>query len=153
MPHSPEDRRNLYNTPAWREQRDRVYARAGNRCECTGQCGLDHFDEWNLDEPELALGLALRQVSRAPGARCSERRGEPGAGDGVKAGGRVALGVAHKNHDTGKRVSDEELLALCAGCHLRYDDEQHTASLAATNARRATDDMLALEAAGQRRLL
>jgi hypothetical protein len=42
MPIAPLLRRELYNTPAWREQRQRVLKRAGQRCECKMHCGCFH---------------------------------------------------------------------------------------------------------------
>ena len=75
--------------------------RAQGRCECTGECGL-HV-----------------------GRRCQERNGEKAAW----AKGKVVLTVAHRNH-YGPDCRDENLMALCQRCHLRYDATFH-----ATNAR------------------
>lgn len=125
MPIKPELRRKLYNTRAWRLQRERVLDRAGRRCECHGECGKDHA---------------------GAGGRCRERHMYNGRGDGVKKGGKVIVGPAHLNQNTGELVADEKLAAWCTGCHLRFDQEQHLAS-------RHTNRLAELERRGQRRLL
>ena len=70
--------------------------RAGERCECTGQCGL-HC-----------------------GRRCVERHAEKAQW----ANGKVVLTVAHLNHAPSD-CRDENLLAMCQTCHLRYDHVLH----------------------------
>ena len=74
----------------------RIRERSGGRCECTGQCAL-HI-----------------------GKRCEERNGEPAK----HARGKVVLTVAHMNHYK-PDCRDENLLALCNRCHLRYDLNLH----------------------------
>src|SRR3990167_5136352 len=72
------------------------FVRAESRCECAGQCDLHH------------------------GRRCEERHG-------IKASwakGRVVLTTAHLNHDP-RDCREENLLAMCNRCHLRYDREHH----------------------------
>lgn len=66
--------------------------RAGNRCECTGHCGLHG------------------------GRRCVERNGEPA----LFARGKVVLTVAHLDHQP-EHCDDDNLLAMCPRCHNRYD--------------------------------
>ena len=73
-----------------------IRARAKDRCECTGECGLHHEH------------------------RCEERNGQPAKW----AKGKVILTVAHLNHIPGD-CRDENLKALCQRCHLRYDRERH----------------------------
>lgn len=123
MPIAAELRRKLYNTRAWADARARVLARAERRCECTGGCGKAHG-----------------------GVRCPERHLARGTGDGLTHRARVILTVAHLDHNSGELVTDDRLAALCQGCHLRYDQEQHLAS-------RTTNQMRTAELAGQGRLL
>jgi hypothetical protein len=154
MPINAELRRKQYNTKRWREQRARIVGRAGGRCECTGECGVDHVAETaqlQLDSATLKF-LALASPLRVEGARCTERIDAPGAGDGVKLGGRVGLGVAHVDHNSGEWVEDEKLIALCSGCHLRYDVHQHVDAFEANAPARFAAELAALERAGQGRL-
>ena len=70
--------------------------RAGQRCECTGQCGLHR------------------------GARCVERHMLPAQ----YASGTVVLTTAHLNHFP-PDCRDSNLLVMCNTCHLRYDGVLH----------------------------
>lgn len=82
--------------------------RAQGRCECVGECGRPpgHLD--------------------AEG-RCVNRHGEPAYGTGSK----VVLTTAHLNH-TPEDCRDENLKAMCQGCHLHYDRDHHAETRAAT---------------------
>lgn len=105
----------------WPEVRRRILARATDlgipRCECTGECGRDH------------------------GGRCPNWNGRR-AHD---TGSRVVLTTAHLDHAP-ENCEDDNLRAMCQGCHLRYDRDHHAETRAAT-ARAAR------EAAGQVSLL
>lgn len=71
--------------------------RAKGRCECEGECRRGtHLD------------------------RCPNVNGKPAYG----TGSRVVLTVAHLNH-TPEDCRDENLRAMCQGCHLHYDAEHH----------------------------
>ncbi len=97
----------------WPRISARIVARSGGRCECMGQCGLHRGD------------------------RCCERNGT----DAVWARGKVVLTVAHLNHFP-PDCRDENLMALCQTCHLRYDAVLHMTHAAATRrARRAIGDL------------
>ncbi len=76
-----------------------IRIRAGDRCECVGECGLHH------------------------GRRCEEKNGTKA----TWAKGKVILTVAHLNH-TPEDCGDENLKAMCQRCHLRYDREHHKES-------------------------
>jgi len=54
------------------------------------------------------------------------------------ANGKVALTVAHLNHDTTDN-RPENLKAMCQRCHLRYDAKHHARSAAETRRRRRID--------------
>ena len=93
--------------PDWSGISARINARAEGRCECTGQCGLHR------------------------GNRCCEVNGE----DAQWASGLVILTVAHLNHYPAD-CRDENLLALCQTCHLRYDQVLHSTHAASTRRER-----------------
>lgn len=95
--------------PDWPEISARIRSeRAGDRCECSGQCGHDH-------RAELA----------AAGERCEARNREAHP----VTGSRVVLTVAHLDH-TPENVDPGNLLALCQRCHLAYDRDHHAESRA-----------------------
>jgi hypothetical protein len=79
-----------------------VRARAGGRCECTGECGL-------------------HQYTGGP-RRCSERDGQAARW----AKGKVVLTTAHLCHDK-KCARRDHLKHMCQRCHLRYDVGLHLA--------------------------
>ena len=95
MPIRPEERARYPKN--WREISAAIRGdRAGNRCECEGECGHDH------------------------GGRCAAMNGKAHPVTGSK----VVLTVAHLDH-TPENVSDENLTAMCQRCHLAYDAEHH----------------------------
>ena len=66
--------------------------RAEWRCECAGECGIEHD------------------------TRCDAMHGEPHPNTGSK----VILTVAHLDH-VPENCDDENLKAMCQRCHNRYD--------------------------------
>lgn len=112
---------------AWQVTRAAILARAGNKCECTGQCGDDHVF---LVFPSVGCrcgvpnGVTIwREVDNQRVWWCAEG----GAKKPETRPVRVVLTVAHLNHTAGDD-RPENLLALCQRCHLRLDREQHAAS-------------------------
>jgi hypothetical protein len=89
----------------------RIRERSGNRCECTGQCGRDHFDVTN----------------ERPLDRCGAWNGMPI--DDID-GPCIVLTVAHLDH-TPENCADENLLHMCQGCHNRYDAPMRAAGIKA----------------------
>lgn len=79
----------------------RIRARSGNRCECTGQCGLFH----HIDPPD-----DMRE------GRCRATQGQPHP----TTGSTVVLTCMHLNHEP-EDCRDENLLHGCQQCHNRYD--------------------------------
>lgn len=76
------------------------FERAEGRCECEGECRMPgHMN---------ATG------------RCENRHGTPS----VYTGSKVVLTVAHLNHVPEQR-GDDEVKAMCQGCHLWYDRAHH----------------------------
>ena len=106
----------------WSEIRAAVLDRAGDRCECMGECG------------------------RAHPARCGRRAGDP-----LERSPRfVVLTCAHlwrgpcaEHHAAGFKCGElEHLAAMCQACHLAYDLEHHVAAARRTRKRRkATGDL------------
>lgn len=118
MPIHPENR-DRYPVE-WPDISRRIrFERAGNRCECSGECGTDHRRE----QYERELGAV--DVVLDPEERCSAINYEPHP----ITGSRVVLTVAHLDH-TPENVDDDNLRAFCQRCHLRYDRDHHAASRA-----------------------
>jgi hypothetical protein len=109
MPIRPENK-NRY-PKNWPEiSYDLRFNRAGGRCECTGQCGHRY-----------------RHRDLSPEGRCTALNREPNPVTGTK----VILTVAHLDH-TPENCDPSNLLAMCNGCHLRYDAEHHAQTAART---------------------
>jgi hypothetical protein len=86
----------------WQEISRRIRVdRAGHRCECTGECGRL--------PGHLGDDGRCRNINRRPA---------------YSTGSRVVLTVAHLNH-TPEDCRDENLKAMCQGCHLHYDRDHH----------------------------
>lgn len=105
----------------------RIKARSGNRCECTGQCGHQHF------------GIAKPN-------RCLLWNGDVIDDNlAVEEWRRVVLTVAHLDH-TPENCADDNLLHLCQGCHNRYDAPHRRAGIKErARAPRAVGDLFACE--------
>lgn len=82
------------------------FVRAAGRCECVGECGIEH-----------------------PERRCDERHDTPAR----RFEGRVILTVAHLDH-VPENCDPMNLRAMCQRCHLRYDSTHHARSRAARRA-------------------
>lgn len=74
-----------------------IKTRAGWRCECEGECGRGTHE-----------------------GRCPNRHGQPA----YVTGSRVVLTTAHLDHMP-ENCADDNLKAMCQGCHLHYDREHH----------------------------
>jgi len=106
----------------WPAIREAVLERAGDRCECDGECGRLHL------------------------SRCGRRAGDP-----LERSGRfVVLTTAHlwrgpcaEHHAAGVKCGElEHLKAMCQACHLAYDLPHHVAKSRHTRrARRASGDL------------
>ena len=98
MPIKPENRGRY---PAnWRAISERIrFDRAGGRCECRGECGLDHSGEGDA------------------GDRCPCRHGETNP----RTGATVVLTTAHRPGREPEQCEDEDLLGACQQCHNRLD--------------------------------
>ncbi len=113
---SPIRPENRARYPAdWRQISDRIrFVRAGGRCECTGECGMPAHATMSIDVAD---------------PRCINVHGQPtvyGARSSI-----VVLTTAHLDH-TPENCDDENLRAMCPGCHLYYDREHHAETRRAT---------------------
>lgn len=120
MPIRPENRDRY---PAdWADISRRIrFGRAGGQCECTGQCGTRGAARACLTEDEAEAAYAGRQGS-VPWPRCQAVQGYPS-----RSGWKVILTTAHLD-DTPENCADDNLLAMCQGCHLSYDIRIHVAN-------------------------
>ena len=97
MPIRPENRKRYPKN--WRKISERIrHERAKGRCECVGECGLDHANG----------GLES--------TRCPEWNGM----EHTDTGSIVVLTVAHLDHQP-ENCADDNLKAMCQRCHNRYD--------------------------------
>lgn len=107
MPIRPENKARYPKD--WPEISKRIrFERAKGRCECEGECGRGTHD-----------------------GRCPNVHG--GAAYGT--GSTVCLTTAHLDH-TPENCADNNLRAMCNGCHLHYDKDHHAATARATRAKR-----------------
>lgn len=117
MPIAPENRDRY--PPSWRALSDGIrFGRAGSRCECAGECGIDHQAEarlWDNDstKPEVAR----------PFRRCQAVHGLPHP----ETGSAVVLTVGHLDHQP-ENVDPTNLRAWCQRCHNRYDGPHRRAN-------------------------
>ena len=118
MPIRPENRKRYPKD--WKEISFRIRSdRAIWRCECTGECGDEHF----LD--------GGRRVGDASW-RCPALHGCPHP----VTGSRVVLTVAHLDH-VPENCDDGNLMAMCQRCHNRYDAAHRQAGRKARERARA----------------
>lgn len=89
----------------WKQISRRIrFERAQGRCECHGECGRGTHGT----------------------TRCPNEHG----GEAYLTGSLVVLTVAHLDHQP-ENSDDDNLRAMCQGCHLHYDREHHAQSRAA----------------------
>lgn len=144
--------------PDWKERVAAVLARAGNRCECTGECGDQHLSIEVKETPET---IRVRNAPRcnAPNGEQIIRRpdkpwiwdrhpecslclgGHREAGDDRKPV-RVMLTVAHVQEpaESGNHTL-ENLKAMCQRCHLCLDRDHHVANARATRRAKQGQDL------------
>jgi hypothetical protein len=115
MPIRPQNRGRYPDN--WPEISRRIrFDRAGGHCECRGECGrpATHL---------LADG------------RCGARHGDSIYQSTIGAPVRqtIVLTTAHLDH-TPENCDDDNLRAMCQGCHLHYDRQHHAETRNATRA-------------------
>lgn len=101
--------------------------RAGDRCECRGECGHDHVPDQRTDDTGERFDVF----------RCTARNRQPHP----VTGSTVVLTVAHLDH-TPENVAPDNLRAMCQRCHLSYDREHHAESRARRAAQRAGSPLI-----------
>jgi hypothetical protein len=117
MPIRPENRARYPKD--WKALSARIrFDRAGGRCECIGECDIDHA------------------------GRCDALHGQAHP----VTGSTVVLTTAHLDH-TPENCGDDNLKAMCQRCHLRLDRHHHAANSRATRQARLGIRELPLEAA------
>ena len=136
MPILPENKGRYPKT--WNAVRARILARAGDRCECRGECGSVHRrSAWNGCRRcnarngawgWRAEGGAFHEVRKRPLGEAKHYRTpfeiQTRKGDWVKVLA-IVLTVAHLNHRP-EDCRDSNLKAMCQRCHLRYDRYHHS---------------------------
>jgi hypothetical protein len=116
VPIRPE-RKNFY-PPDWNQISARIrFVRANYMCECTGECGKDHTD---METDDAFSGWLRNENAEPVKGRCTAIHAKPHP----ETGSKVILTTAHLNHRE-EECNDENLKAMCNGCHLRYDAEHH----------------------------
>jgi len=119
MPIRPQQR-SLYPTD-WPEISRRIrFDRASGQCECNGECGHDHEQEWNDHQREFEAAWGVRDITAEDPKRCLALN----TGRHPITGSTVVLTVAHLDHDPTNN-DDGNLRAMCNRCHLAYDREHH----------------------------
>lgn len=143
-------KRHLY-PPDWEAISRRIRVqRAQGKCECTGECGSDHYTFAHTSSGHLVedykCGAPNTEMVVRDGARPERWELHPGCslclgGDDECKPIRIVLTVAHLNHDPAD-CRDENLKAMCQRCHLRLDSKLHQRNAAATRrGRRAVRDL------------
>lgn len=123
MPIRPELRHHYTRAAGWPQVCARIRERAGDRCECSGQCGGYHRRR-RCGVPHLAW-IARPHVEPTAWAPVLPLVGELTRRPSQIL--RAVLGVAHLDHDP-QNNADENLLLLCQRCHLLMDRRQHASS-------------------------
>ena len=118
--------------PNWNVIRRVILARADERCECLGECGRDHGQEY------FEAGFMQYWKDK----RCQELNGQ----EHSITESRVVLTIAHLGIDKDDGSPGDKhdkldsrpanLKAMCQRCHLAFDIEDHVRNRAA-NKRKA----------------
>lgn len=128
MPIKPENRSRYPKD--WPVIRERIMARAHNRCEHPG-CKAEHraLGYWRKDE-WVRLPRALRDagVDKPTSIACAD-------GSTLKII-RIILTIAHLDH-TPENCADDNLRAWCQRHHLAYDHQHHITNAYMTRKERA----------------
>lgn len=108
MPIRPENR-NRY-PKNWKEISHNIrFERGGGRCECQGQCGIDHNND------PLSDGTG----------RCMAEHQKPHP----RTGSNVILTCAHYHHAEIEDCGDNDLFGACQQCHNKYDAPMRAAGV------------------------
>ena len=121
----------------------RIRERAGNKCECIGQCGDSHCAPRGLCGVPNGASIARLRENPAVWLDMPEiERGEIDLDDYLDPI-RVVLTVAHIDHAP-EHNDPSNLLALCQRCHLKMDTKHHAKNARATRfSRKAVGELFA----------
>lgn len=123
MPIRPELRHHYTAAAGWPAVCERIRARSGDRCECSGQCGGYHRGR-RCGVPHLVW------IARPKSEPTAWAPVAPLVGALTRQPSRVLraiLGVAHLDHDPANN-DDANLLLVCQRCHLLMDRRQHAST-------------------------
>lgn len=123
----------------WPAISKRIRERSGGKCECRGECGTEHNGRCNAPNGEwIWRGRAqwwdFDEFFEGEATERTRVIGTIWGGETIRAV-KVVLTVAHLNH-VESDVRDENLLALCQYCHLKYDSDHHQRHAAETRRRK-----------------
>ena len=105
MPIRPEMRERY--PKGWHEISQRIrFERAQGRCECKGECGIEHANDVSLYDFD---------------GRCEAQHGK----SHPVTGSNVVLTTAHYPDHSPENCADDNLLAMCQRCHLALDKLSH----------------------------
>lgn len=97
--------------PDWKQRRERILERAGNRCE---DCGAEN-GTYGYREAGRFVAVTMEPTQELDALTL----------DGYKTI-RIVLTIAHLDHDEDNwEVADDRLRALCQKCHLALDNHRH----------------------------
>jgi hypothetical protein len=118
----------------WEEISLRIRRRARGRCECSGECGIDHAKQGSKDTVMSGITEFRARyggevfVNKIIGeVQCAELNGHKA----MFFKKNVVLTVAHMDHDTTNNWA-MNLKAWCQRCHLRFDRHHHAKNAAVT---------------------
>lgn len=136
MPIKPENKARYPKD--WKQIRERILARAGNRCEKCKAPNHERIARGKGDDE----GTYMLDTAEVFDAETGELLGRCRHSDyEVDRMVDVVLTVAHLDH-TPENCDDDNLRAWCQRCHLRYDKQHHLANAQATRkARLAVADL------------
>jgi hypothetical protein len=122
----------------WPSISKRIRKRARNRCECKGECGLQHFRIKERGGAQIDLKPSLQAFGKQA-FRCQALNGKPHPVTKAK----VVLTVAHLDHQP-ENCADDNLKAWCQRCHNCYDaPERRRGIQERARAKRASGDLFA----------
>lgn len=142
----------------WREIRSRILKRAGNGCECLGDCGDTHlcsvsFPNENVHSFQRCFapnGVFIVRHDYEPERwmrsddviNLLHAHGEQAiAGYEFRKPVKVVLTLAHLDRDP-SNDDETRIRAFCQRCHLKYDAKQHAESARVTRmARKAVGNL------------
>lgn len=122
MPINKDIRRKFYG-PKWDALSRELRAEAGHRCQCEGICGTHHGGRCPAVEGKRVPAVVIGRDLFGQDVYSTPAKPQP-------------IGVAHLNQTPGDDRR-ENLLVMCAGCHLRYDRYQHARNRLISERRRA----------------